>query len=217
MAGRTAQQCRWLAAPAPDLGRKWRCTARPHRGARSAPYRVQQTQFSYAIPESGFGAVPSIGQHNARSNVGCYSLAKLGERNLGLGLEDQIAGTVVLLHATTNEWPVCRNLTDQIGSVDYSQLQPVAADLLQSPVLRLDCYVGLQPCGRKRRAIDISDFTVERLRAVTRRDSRFGRGERQADARTGNVVSAAGWLWSRENRCAVAIIAWSACGGSSAR
>lgn len=62
----------------------------PHRGARPDPYRVQQAQFSYAIPESGFVAVPSTGQHDARCDAGCYSLAKLGQRNLGLGLEGQI-------------------------------------------------------------------------------------------------------------------------------
>ena len=82
MAGPTAQQCRGFAAPAPGPGRKWRRTGRPHRGARPDPYRVQQTEFSYALPEGGFVAVPGIGEHNARCNAGCYSLSELGQRNL---------------------------------------------------------------------------------------------------------------------------------------
>jgi hypothetical protein len=50
-----------------------------------------------------------------------------------------------------------RRIDERPVRVDYVQLPPVAADLLQSPVLRLDCYVGPQPCGREWRAIDISD------------------------------------------------------------
>ena len=94
---------RWrLAAPAPGLGRKWHRTGCPHRGARPDPYRVQQTQFSYAIPKSGFVAVPGIGQQDARRNAGCYSLAKLGQRNLWPGLENQIVGNA----RTTRSFPV---------------------------------------------------------------------------------------------------------------
>src|SRR6516164_9631768 len=102
MAGPTAQQCRGFAAPAPGSGRKWRRTGRPHRGARPDPYRIQQTQFSYAFPESGFVAVPGIGEHNARCNAGCYSLSELGQRNLWLGLEGEIVGNARM----TRSFPV---------------------------------------------------------------------------------------------------------------
>jgi hypothetical protein len=60
------------------------------------------SRFSYAFPESGFVAVPGIGEHNALCNAGCYSLSELGQRNLWLGLEGEIVGNACM----TRSFPV---------------------------------------------------------------------------------------------------------------
>ena len=65
---------------------------RPHR--RGGLYRdgVQQSQSGHAVSKAGVVAMPSIGQHRARRPAILDSSADLRQRDLRLGLKDDLVG-----------------------------------------------------------------------------------------------------------------------------